>query len=95
MQEYSSFFDEDSGNSSIGDSLNQIIDYIKEENTSYKTKLGKLQKEIQYLVTDSKKESESYKNNLKRDMSTSDTDTQNKTDGKKKSLNDDGDDNNR
>lgn len=93
-EEFSSFFDEDSGNRSIGDSLHQIIDYVKEENSSLKIQLDKVKKEIKDLISDSKNQAESSKNNVKPDVSTSYADTDNKTYIKKNTLNDDGDDNN-
>lgn len=91
-EEFSSFFDGDSGNSSIEESLTDIKEYINSEQRILKSKLGNIESEFKDLTVDSTEDHpESSKNPPKRDGSESDADKQS---DKKRSRNDGGNDNN-
>jgi len=94
-EDYPAFFDEDSGNSSIKESLKDVKEYIRSEKYVLMSEIKKLDSKVKDLNIDSKDNKESSKNLLKRDEPSSDADTHSKPSAKKIYIKDDGDDNNR
>lgn len=91
-EEFSSYFDEESGNSSIKESLTEIKEYINSEQMALKSKLDNIESKFKDLNVDSTEDNpESSKNPPKRDGSESDADKQS---DKKRSRTDGGNDNN-
>ena len=91
-EDFPSFFDEDSGTTSIKEGLDDLKDYIYSEQGSLKSKLKEIESKIKDLTVDSTEDKSETNNPTKRDGIESDADTQQSA--KKKSRDDDGDDNN-
>jgi hypothetical protein len=75
-KEYPSFFDEDSGNSSIKDGLKDIEKYVTSERDSLKSELSKVNGNIKNLIPESNKNASESSNNPKRNLVESDSDAQ-------------------
>lgn len=90
-EEFSTFFHEESGNSTVEESLDEIKEYINSEQKSLKSELNKLNTNMKILTLHSTELNQEY-NTKKREGSES-TDSQ--PSSKKRSRNDDGDDNGR
>lgn len=90
-EEFSSFFHEESGNSTVEESLDEIKEYIKSEQKSLKFELNKLNTDMKNLTLHSTELNQEY-NTKKREGSES---TDSLPSSKKRSRNDDGDDNGR
>lgn len=92
-QEYSTFFDEDSGNSSIKEGLKEIEEYIKSEKESLKSNLSKINENIKNITSESNINDKESSNNSKRNMDESDADVDVQPSSKKVSHSNDKDTN--
>jgi len=75
-QDYPAFFDEDSGNTSTNDCLNDVKEYVNEEKKALQSKLSEVNDHIKSLHLDICKKDEQSKTGSKRNISESETDTE-------------------
>ena len=75
-QDYSTFFDEDSGNTSTKEGLNGVKEYVNSEKNSLQSKLSEVNDHVKNIRSEISKQKEETNISSKRNISDSDTDTE-------------------